>query len=235
MGLTVVCTWLAPEPERQVRPPRTLAEAVLEPLREFLSRPGAWALLALIVLYKFGDAFALSLSTAFLIKGVGFTAAEVGAVAKTVNILATIAGTLVGGILFVRLGLYWSLLLFGLLQALTNLLYAALAVAGHDLPVMVLAVGFDNFAGGMGAAAFGAFIMALCNARFSAFQFALLSALSSVARNFLGPPAAALVAGIGWSQFFVTTFFTALPGLVILWLLRERVRALDMQWSARQE
>jgi PAT family beta-lactamase induction signal transducer AmpG len=227
MAACVALTWLAPEPERVAAPPRTLAAAVSDPLREFLGRPGAWALLALIVLYKFGDAFALKLVTAFLIKGVGFTALEVGAISKTVVIVLTLLGTFVGGLLLARIGLFRALLLFGALQALTNLLYAALAAAGKDTTLMVLALGFDNFAGGMGAAAFVAFLMALCDARFSAFQYALLSALASVARNFLGPPAAFVVDAVGWSSFFLLTFVTALPGLVLLVWLRRRVEQLD--------
>jgi PAT family beta-lactamase induction signal transducer AmpG len=227
MGAMVLFTWSAPEPERVAPRPRTLAAAVLDPLREFLGRPGAWALLVLIVLYKFGDAFALKLVTAFLIKGVGFTALEVGAISKTVVITLTLLGTFVGGILLARLGLYRSLLLFGILQALTNLLYSLLAATGKSTLLMVLALGFDNFAGGMGAAAFVAFLMGLCDVRFSAFQYALLSALASVARNFLGPPAAYVVDAVGWSSFFVITFFTAIPGLLVLVLLRRQVDKLD--------
>lgn len=246
MAATMLATFRAPEPERRIEHPPTLAAAVFQPLAEFVSRPGAWALLALVVLYKFGDAFALSLSTAFLIKGAGFSATEVGAISKTTNLVATILGTLAGGVLFARFGLYRSLLGFGALQAVTNLLYAWLAAVGHDLGLMMLAVGFDNLAGGMGAAAFGAFIMSLCDLRFSAFQFALLSALSSVARTFLGPLAATLVDGgsfaatlfgtevlqlhvdaLGWRDFFVVTFFTALPGLVLLIALRDRIERLD--------
>lgn len=227
MAACVALTWMAPEPERVAAPPRTLAAAVADPLREFLGRPGAWALLALIVLYKFGDAFALKLVTAFLIKGVGFTALEVGAISKTVVIVLTLLGTFVGGLLLARIGLFRALLIFGLLQAVTNLLYAALAAVGKDTTLMVLALGFDNFAGGMGAAAFVAFLMALCDARFSAFQYALLSALASVARNFLGPPAAFVVDAVGWSNFFLLTFVTALPGLILLVWLRRRVEQLD--------
>jgi PAT family beta-lactamase induction signal transducer AmpG len=227
MAACVLLTWLAPEPERVAAPPRTLAAAVMDPLRELLGRPGARALLALIVLYKFGDAFALKLVTAFLIKGVGFTALEVGAISKTVVIVLTLLGTFAGGLLLARIGLFRSLLLFGVLQALTNLLYALLAASGKSTALMVLALGFDNFAGGMGAAAFVAFLMALCDVRFSAFQYALLSALASVARNFLGPPAAFVVDAVGWSNFFVLTFLTALPGLILLIVLRRQVERLD--------
>jgi PAT family beta-lactamase induction signal transducer AmpG len=227
MGATVLLTWSAPEPERVAPAPRSLAAAVRDPLREFMARPGSWALLVLIVLYKFGDAFALKLVTAFLIKGVGFTALEVGAISKTVVIVLTLLGTFTGGMLLARLGLFRSLLFFGILQALTNLLYALLAATGKSTPLMVLALGFDNFAGGMGAAAFVAFLMALCDVRYSAFQYALLSALASVARNFLGPPAAYLVDAVGWSSFFTITFLTAIPGLLVLVLLRRQVDRLD--------
>jgi PAT family beta-lactamase induction signal transducer AmpG len=220
-------TWAAPEPEVRVQAPRTLQEAVVAPIREFFGRPGVAAVLLLVVLYKLGDAAALSLSTAFLIKGVGFTAAQVGAVAKTTSITATIIGTVLGGLAFARLGLYRSLFVFGVLQAATNLLYSLLAVKGHDLTFMVLAVGIDNLAGSMAATIFGAFVMALCDPRFSAFQFALLSALAALSRTFVGPVSAVLVAQVGWPLFFVICFLTGAPGLLLLWRMRPRVEALD--------
>lgn len=227
MAATTVLTWWAPEPDAAVAAPRTLQEAVVEPLREFFSRPGTVALLCLVVLYKLGDAAALSLSTAFLIKGVGFTAAQVGAVAKTTSITATIIGTVLGGLAFARLGLLRSLLIFGVLQAATNLLYSLLALRGHDLGMMVIAVGVDNLAGAMAATIFGAFVMALCDPRYSAFQFALLSALSALSRTFIGPVSAIVVAQVGWPTFFVLTFLTGAPGLWLLWRMREQVHALD--------
>ena len=228
MGASTLLTLFAPEPEVKVVAPRSLQEAVFEPIREFFGRPGILALLSLVILYKIGDAAALSLSTAFLIKGVGFTAAQVGAVAKTTSITATIIGTVLGGLAFARLGLYRSLLIFGVLQAATNLLYSLLAVRGHDLSAMVLAVGVDNLAGAMAATIFGAFIMALCDHRFSAFQFALLSALSALSRTFVGPIAAVLVAQVGWPLFFVITFVAGAPGLFLLWRLRARIETLDL-------
>lgn len=246
MGLMAVATVLAPEPERQVAPPRTLLEAVVLPLRELLARRGVRALLVLVVLYKLGDAFALSLWSAFLIKGVHFTPLEVGEVAKVLAIVATIAGTVAGGMLFGKMGLFRSLVVFGLLQSVTNLLYAWLAGRGHDFPAMIVAVGFDYFAGGLGAAAFGAFLMALCDVRYSAFQFALLSSLGALGRSWLGPLAGALVEGgtlrprvgmlelgvytlpaLGWQTFFLLTTLTGLPAVLLLVLLRKRVEALD--------
>jgi PAT family beta-lactamase induction signal transducer AmpG len=225
MGVTVLGTLRAPEPERPIAPPRTLAEAVVGPLRDFFSRNGAWILLGLILLYKLGDAFALSLLSTFLIKGVGFTAFEVGAYSKTTYVISTFLGVLVGGAALARLNLWKALMIFGILQAVTNLAYAVLAAAGKNVGVMIMAVGFDNFVGGMGAVAFMAFVMSLCNLRFSAAQYALLSALALVPRTFIGPAAAWIADTIGWQGLFIITFLTALPGLAMLWWLRNRIDA----------
>jgi MFS transporter, PAT family, beta-lactamase induction signal transducer AmpG len=236
MMIGVAAVLYAPEIEEKIAPPRTLSEAVLLPLREFFSRRGAWLLLALIVLYKFGDAFALSLSTTFLIRGAGFSPAEVGAVNKGMGLFATILGVLFGGALMVRLGLYWSLLIFGVLQAVSNLLYAWVAVAGQNYTVMTLAIASDNICGGMGTTAFVALLMAMCNKRFTATQFALLSALASIGRVYVGPLAGYLTdptgVGLPWPAFFAVTFVSALPGVAMVWWMRDTINALSAPAAA---
>jgi PAT family beta-lactamase induction signal transducer AmpG len=227
LSIGLLAAALGPEPEQQVRPPRTLGEAVVGPLKEFFGRPEAVVMLLLIVLYKLGDAFAGSLTTAFLIRGVGFTPTDVGAINKGLGLFATIVGALFGGGLMVRLGLFRSLFLFGVLQAVSNLAFMVLAWAGKSYGLMVLAVAFENISGGMGTAAFVALLMALCDHRFSATQFALLSALAAVGRVFVGPPSGFLVDAVGWVWFFFCTFLVALPGLILLWHLRRRVAALE--------
>ncbi len=223
MAIGLLAAFFGPEPETQVRPPRSLTEAVVGPLKEFFGRPQAGVMLLLIVLYKLGDAFAGSLTTAFLIRGVGFTPTDVGAINKGLGLFATIIGALFGGGLMVRLGLYRSLLLFGILQAVSNLAFMVLAWVGKSYPLMVVAVAVENIAGGMGTAAFVALLMALCDPRFSATQFALLSALAAIGRVFVGPPSGLLVDAVGWVWFFLCTFIVALPGLLLLWRLRHRV------------
>jgi MFS transporter, PAT family, beta-lactamase induction signal transducer AmpG len=227
MGIGVMAALWGREPVVAAPPPRTLQQAVVEPLREFFSRPGAWVLLVLIVLYKLGDAFALSLSTAFLIRGAGFTPDDVGYVNKGMGLAATIAGVLFGGTLMVKLGLYRSLMAFGVLQAVSNLAYMWLASAGTSYPLLFFAVGVDNLAGGMGTAAFVALLMALCDHRFTATQYALLSALSAVGRVYVGPAAGYMTdpryLGMAWTAFFFVTFLVALPGLALLWWKRRTI------------
>ncbi|MGE8634426.1 MAG: MFS transporter, partial [Achromobacter piechaudii] len=221
---------LAPEPEHVARPPRTLGEAIGEPLHEFFTRRGALAILLLIVMYKLGDAFAGALSTTFLIRGAGFTPTEVGTVNKVLGLAATIVGALAGGSLMARWGLYRSLMAFGLLQAVSNLAYWLIAISPRNLWLMATGVGIENLCGGLGTASFVGLLMALCRRRFSATQFALLSALSAVGRTYLaGPLTPPLVAYLGWPGFFLVTVVIALPGLVLLKILRGTIDTMEKQ------
>ena len=224
MAIGMVATFVASDPPQQVAPPRTLDEAVVGPLKDFFTRDGAVLALTLIVLYKLGDAFAGSLSTAFLIRGVGFTVTEVGAINKILGLIATIVGALAGGALMSRLSLYGALMLFGVLQAVTNLGFWVLAVTPKSYESMALVIGMENLCGGMGTAAFVAFLMTLCRVRYSATQFALLSALAAVGRTYLaGPFSGIMVAELGWATFFLATFAIALPGLALLWTQRRLI------------
>ena len=199
----------------------------VEPWDAFFERRGAVALLALIVLYKLGDAFAGSLSTAFLIRGAGFTATEVGAVNKMLGLAATIVGALVGGALLAKVNLWRALMWFGILQAVSNFGYWLIAVSDKSYGLMATAIAVENLCGGLGTAAFVAFLMALTDRRFSAAQYALLSALAAVGRVYVGPASGVLVEAFGWPTFFLLTVLAALPGLALLWWLRAQVSALD--------
>ncbi|HLS43118.1 MAG TPA: muropeptide transporter [Paenalcaligenes sp.] len=228
MGLCAFATLIAPEPEVRSVAPRTLKEAVIEPLREFFLRPEAITILLLIVLYKLGDAFAGALSTTFLIRGAGFSVSQVGSVNKIFGLAATIIGALIGGSLMAKLGLYRSLMLFGVMQAVSNFGYWLLAVSPTSLWLMTTVVAVENLCGGLGTAAFVALLMALCKQQFSATQFALLSALSAVGRTYLaGPITPLLVNSYGWPAFFLLTVLIAIPGLVLLWWRRRDILSLE--------
>lgn len=225
--LVVSIGTLAAPAAAPVSPPRDLLHAVVEPLRAFFTRPAVLAWIALIILYKLADAFSLALSTTFLLRGVGYSQTEVGGVNKFVGLAAGLGGSLLGGWMLMRMRLVPALLIFGVAQALTNLGFAWLTLTGPDLPALVLVVLLDQAIGGMGSTAFGVLVMALCDQRFSATQFALISALAVVGRVYLGPLAALVVEAIGWGPFFVMTVFTAIPGLLMVYVLRARIAALD--------
>ena len=223
MATGVITIFLSPEPSESGIPPTSMAEAVGGPLKELFSRPGVFGLLALIICYKVGDAFAASLQTAFLIGGMGFSVSDVGYV-KGIGLAATLIGALAGGLAMAKLGLVRSLLVFGILQALSNLGFMWLAWIGKSYVALTTSIAVENLTGGMGTAAFVALVMSLCNHRYTATQFALLSSLEAVGRVFTGRPSAELVGMVGWAQFFFFSFLIALPGVWLVWALRRRLQ-----------
>lgn len=227
-------------------------ETLNRSLESYFAQPGAWAFLLLIVLYKLSDAFAGSLTTVFLIKGMAFTQAEVGIVNKIIGIWLTIAGALIAGALMLRLSLYRALLIFGVLQMLANFGFWALAVSGKgawggftlapfDWGVVALkqpadidgllmfAIAAENITSGMGTAAFVALLMSLCNHRYTATHYALLSALAAVGRIYVSPLAGVMSESIGWPAFFVLAVFLGLPGLYMVWKMRVAITKLTLQ------
>lgn len=217
----IIATLLAPEPSDVIPVPKSLEQAVVAPLKDFFGRNNAWLILLLIVMYKLGDAFAMSLTTTFLIRGVGFDAGQVGMVNKTLGLFATIVGALYGGVLMQRLTLFRALLIFGILQGVSNAGYWALSVTDKHIYSMAAAVFFENLCGGMGTAAFVALLMTLCNKSFSATQFALLSALSAVGRVYVGPIAGWFVEAHGWPTFYLFSVIAAVPGILLLLICRQ--------------
>ena len=233
-------------------------DTLLGGLSSYFSHKGAAAFLLFIVLYKLGDAFAGSLMTPFLLKSMAYTSAEVGVVNKVIGLWLTIFGALVGGLWMLKLGLWRSLMVFGVLQMVSNMGFWWLAATGPEgkgmLPGTVLpafdwgfvklatptpvdggllaVVAFENLSGGMGNAAFVAFMMSLCNQRFTATQYALLSAFASVGRVWVGPLAGVLAESIGCPTFFIISTVLAAPALVMLWWMREAVRVLDVPEGA---
>jgi len=233
MAVTMIATIWAPEPVVPGHPPRTLADAVWHPLRALMSQRGMWGFLVLILLYKVGDALALSLYSTFMIQGVGFSLEQLSIAGKLNMTVSTMIGVAFGGWVYLRWGTFRSLLIFGIGQALTNLLYVWLALAGKKVWLLALATCLDTMIGGMGQAAFVAFLVSLCTADFSATQYALLSALAVLPRNVTGAVAGALVPMIGWANFFVVTCLSAVPGLIVLVILRGPLKDLAARESLK--
>ena len=230
---------------------RARFETLLSGLRSYFAQPGAALFLLFIVFYKLGDAFAGALMTPFLLKAMAFASAEVGVVNKIIGLWLTLGGALLGGLLMLRLGLWRALMLFGVLQAVSNLGFWWLAVQGKGslpgllipafdwgfvaltqaTPVdggLLMVIAFENLSGGMGTAAFLALLMGLTQQRFTATQFAMLSAFASVGRVWVGPLAGVLAESIGWPAFFIVSTVLALPALGLLWLMRASVQRLEV-------
>lgn len=224
MVVGLVATLLSPEPTEAPAPAagrrfdQWLYDSVVAPFADFLRRPGWLSILAFVALYKFGDSLAGVMANPFYLE-MGFTKAEIAGVSKIFGLWATLIGGALGGLAVARLGILRSLFLCGLLQMLSNLLFAAQALAGHDIALLTLVIAVENVAGGMGTAAFVAYLSALCNVAYTATQYALLSSFMSFARTTLSSSGGALAEALGWVWFFGLTTLAAAPGLLLLvWL-----------------
>lgn len=218
-GLMIV-TKTSPNPVESAAQPTSLREAMIAPMRSFLTRKNAILILIFIVIYKLCDAMALSLNTTFLIRGVGFSLIQIGAISKTMGILALFLGSIVGGILMRYMSVYRSLMIFGFLQMSSNLLYAWIAVVGKNLIVMSIAIFGENFCSALATVAFLVFLMNLCDRRYTATQYALFSAVAALGRIFIGPVSAELVKHFGWVDFYIFSAVIGLPSLGVLWYMK---------------
>jgi len=138
----VIGTFLGPEPVTG-KPPRTLKEAVVEPLMEFFRRPGAMEILLFLLLYKLDGAIGTALMTKFFLD-LGFTKTDIGAVTKVFGLIATIIGALVGGVLIPRIGLFRALFIFGILQGVPNLLFVMMVRVGNDRLALIFTIAGEN-------------------------------------------------------------------------------------------
>jgi MFS transporter, PAT family, beta-lactamase induction signal transducer AmpG len=212
------------EPKRHREPARALGviaaiNAYFSPLIEFLQRQGALTVLLFVVIHKIGDTLA-NLTLRLLFQDLGFTNDEVAFYDVGVGFIALLIGIFVGGLLYSRLGMKRSVLISLILMAVSNFSFAALAAAGHSNIGMAAAIGFENFASGIGGVTVVAYMSALCNLRFTATQYALLSALASIVGRFLtGTTVGALIDSIGYVNFYLLTSVIAFPGVILFWLM----------------
>ncbi len=246
VAVGMVTILLTPEPAvilPRVRPgEKWLETLLLRPFTDFIERCGgrlderrplaariaaflwsgrvAFVILAFIVLYKLGEAMAGFMASP-LYQQLGFTKLEVASIAKVFGVIATLAGVAFGGVIVARFGILPGLLIGGIVQMLSNLMYVVQVVAGHDTLMLAVSIFTENFTNGMGSAAFVAYLSSLCSAAFTATQYALFSSLTALPRSFLSAPSGWLVDRLDWIPFFLATTAVAVPGLlVLLWLMR---------------
>ena len=229
MGLIIITGSLlvlfSPEPDEMESPTihklglgGWIYQFVVRPFLDFSSRPGWVLILLFIVTFKLGDAFLSVMTNPFYID-LGFSKSEIAEVTKLFGVLALGVGLFVGGIMIQKFGLLASLIITGVLQAVSNLAFAYQAASGNDLEVLIFTIAIENVTGGMGTAAFVAYLSSLTNTAFTATQYALLSAFMSLGRNLLSSPSGYVVDAVGWIEFFIISVVIAIPGLLLLLLL----------------
>jgi len=226
MIIGVITTIIADEPVSQGEP-KNFKDAVIKPFSEFFQRYSnekekyiiPILILLFILLYKVGDTMAHSLSTNFYLD-IGFTKTEIGTVVKIFGLVATLIGAFLGGLISLRIGLYQSLFLFGVFQAIATLGFSVLSVIGNHIEALMIVISLENLAAGMGYTAYLAFIANMTNKEFTATQFALMTALMSIPRTVLSGTSGFLVEIMDWQIYFIFCSLIAIPALVILIKIR---------------
>lgn len=188
---------------------------VVEPFKDFLTKPMAIYILMAIVLYKSGEAM-LGVVTLPFYQEIGFSKIEIASVSKVFGVIATTLGTFVGGVVCYRLGVLRGLIVCGVIQMVSNLTFMWLASQGPQLYALFVTVAIDNFTGGMGMAALVGYLGTLCNREYTATQYALFSSATALVNSTLTAYSGTLVKMLGWNGFFIFTVVLSLPALFIL-------------------
>lgn len=214
--------------------PAALLTNVIAPLAEFFNRSGlrfGLLILGFVVIFKLGEAFLGRMSVVFY-KEIGFSNSDIATYSKMLTWWITVAAAIPCGLLNARLGIIKGLFISGICMAASNLLFVVIALVGPDLNWYFIAVVVDGFTTAWGSVAFVAFISLLCNHAFSATQYALLASLGTLGRSTFAAFSGQMVDALGgnWAGFFVITTLMVVPGLAMLWLMRQRLtRAVTTQ------
>ncbi|MED5502103.1 MAG: MFS transporter [Pseudomonadota bacterium] len=222
----VFITLIAEEPKNYYEPSNFMS-AIYNPFVEFFNRHVSIVIpiliLLFILLYKIGDTMAHSLSTNFYLD-IGFSKSEIGTIVKFFGLFATLIGAFIGGLLSLKIGLYRSLMIFGIFQAIATLGFSILAYFGNSLYLLMIVISLENLAAGMGYTAYLAFIANMTNKRFTATQFALMTALMSLPRTLFSGMSGYLVEMLDWELYFIFCSLIAFPALIILIKLRRSLK-----------
>jgi MFS transporter, PAT family, beta-lactamase induction signal transducer AmpG len=207
-----------------------LRHNVVDPFLDFFTRPGALLILLFVLTYKLGDAVGQNMLSPMIVDR-GFSDTDYIAVNKLVGFWALVIGSLIAGSLITRFGMIRLLFGAGVIMMGANLLFASVAVVGHSVPLLTLAVATENVFAAISLTVFATFLSGLSSTAFTATQYALLSSVAAVARTFVTTPSGYVASALGWPGFYVLCSALALPGLLCLWLM---IRAGFVSQSIRQ-
>ncbi|MBS4050278.1 MAG: AmpG family muropeptide MFS transporter [Methylomonas sp.] len=195
---------------------RWFLDAVVSPFLEFFQRNGrrGVVILLLIALYKMSDIAMGVMANPFYLD-LGFSKKEIADVTKVFGFFMTILGTSLGGVFVLRYGIMRPLLFGAVIVALTNLLFAVLAVVEPNVYLLAGVVSADNLCGGIASAVFIAYLSGLTNSAYTATQYALFSSLMTLPAKLIGGLSGEIVAGYGYDGFFVYAALIGIPAIIL--------------------
>ncbi|HEX5183486.1 MAG TPA: MFS transporter [Allosphingosinicella sp.] len=196
-----------------------LRHNVVAPFADFLRRPGAWLILLFVLTYKLADAIGQNMLSPMVVHQ-GFSDTDYIAINKLVGFWALVTGSLVAGAMIARFGMSRLLFGAGLIMMIANLMFAGVAMTGHSVVMLTLAVGTENLFAAISLTVFATYLSGLSNTAYTATQYALLSSVAAMARTFATTPSGYVAAALGWPHFYILCAFLGIPGLFFLWLMQ---------------
>jgi len=213
--LGMIGTFISPKIISKMIPKFNFKTVVWSPFINYLSKKGAWEILLFILLFKIGDNIAGNLMTPYYLK-IGFSKTEIAWVGKMIGFWCMLCGGFLGGYLMSKISIYKSLIIFGILQAVSTFLFVFLDTPSPSIGLLGFVVGVENLTAGMGSAGFAAFMLKLCDRQFTATQYALLTSFMGIPRVVIPSAAGFLAESLGWSGFFILCSFIAVPGILMI-------------------
>jgi len=216
-GVLLVCALTSLKlPHVEVERPKFSFISLIAPAKDLLQRPKVFEVVMFILLFKLGDMAIGPMIRPFWLAR-GLSATEIGLITGSLGVVASIAGGLTGGLFMARFGIYVGLWTLGILQSVSNLSYVIVAAYPHlgNFSIYIASI-IESFCGGLGSAAFLAFLMSVCRKEFSATQYALLSALFRMSGIIVGALSGWTTTGIGYTHYFLLTFFLSLPAFAFI-------------------
>ncbi len=210
--------------EKDLQKASSFKSTFVSPFKNLIGRRGIVAFCLFVIFYKLGEVFTTNISgivMPFLIQGLEFPLATIAYINNILGFFALIAGGLAAGFILIRYSLFRSLLVFGLIQSITNALFVVLAMVGKNTVLLAIAVTSDNFAAGLGSTAIVALFMRFVNCKFTATQFSILVAFASIPRVFSGPIGAFLHAHFGWIGLYQIAFALSFVFIPFLYMIAD--------------
>ncbi len=202
---------------------KSLKSAIINPFKEFLTRDRALIILLFVFFFKLGDAMSGAMLSPYYVQ-MGYSNADIALIAKTFGLSAVLLGLFVGGVIVYTLGVFRSLWIFGIMQALSTGSFALITFTGPEQWALAVTVLFEDISSGMGSAAFITYLASLTNKQYTATQYAILSSIATIGRNFLSGFSGNMVKDLGWAPFFFTCGALAIPGLIMLYIIHQQER-----------
>lgn len=200
---------------------KTVAE-LFRGLREWLQRPKAAVLLAIVFLYRLGELAIYAMIKPYWVDR-GYSVAEIGTITAVIGVVVSILGAIAGGAIVARIGLYRAMLWLGAAQILSNLGYALVATTHAGRWAIYAAAIVENIGYGLGTGAFLAFLMAICDRERAATEYAMLTAAFGLSRVVIGTPSGWIAQHAGYAAYFWLTVLLGIPGLLLVPFARERL------------